>query len=237
MDKLSPVPQSGSDALDIIGNIIGCMEIIIFTILLICSGHFTFNVPSCPFDSSLHVCLGVFCLMLVMFILSFVLAVAIAMRNAACMLPWLIMSIFVTIGGIIYLSIFPHLLLGVFGCLVLCPLILTWYPLYKLYKKYRTPHRVSEDHRLSYGLDERYTLNRPDKMLYASQLVAHPNGSLYPIEMAPSRRASQYTYNEEGSHYNPINVNVDPNYHYVLNSPAPGWRVGLYPQMSNKVYI
>uniref|UniRef100_A0A1I8P878 Uncharacterized protein n=1 Tax=Stomoxys calcitrans TaxID=35570 RepID=A0A1I8P878_STOCA len=118
MDPTLPTAHQ-SDALDIIGSIIGCMQIIIFTILLMCSGHFAFNSPSCPFDSSMHDCLGVFCLMLVMFVLSFILAVAIAMRHACCMLPWLIISVIVTIGGIIYLSIFPHLLLAVFRCLIL----------------------------------------------------------------------------------------------------------------------
>ncbi|XP_059226099.1 uncharacterized protein LOC106094599 [Stomoxys calcitrans] len=232
MDPTLPTAHQ-SDALDIIGSIIGCMQIIIFTILLMCSGHFAFNSPSCPFDSSMHDCLGVFCLMLVMFVLSFILAVAIAMRHACCMLPWLIISVIVTIGGIIYLSIFPHLLLAVFGCLILCPLILTWYPLYKLYNRYRQPLRHQPEQRLSYGLDELYTLNRANKVLYACQYPAP--SSLYSAEIMPSRRTSQYT--DVGSQYDARSMSADSNNHYVLNSPAPGWRIGLYPKMSNKVYI
>ncbi|XP_058980668.1 uncharacterized protein LOC131803401 [Musca domestica] len=215
-----------SSILHIIGNIIGYMQIITFTILLICSGHFAFNVDTCPFDSSAYVCLGVFCVMLAMFLLSFILAVAITMRQAAFMLPWLIMSIVVIIGDITYLAVFPNIILGIFSSLVICPLLLSWYPLYKLYGKYNK-EKTREEQRLSDALDETHTLNR------AAQLTTPPS-TLYPNEVVQyyrslDRRPDSAAYD--------ASLPVDPNFAYISGTPAPGWRIGLYPKMSNKEYV
>lgn len=115
------------------------------------------------------------------------------------------------------------------------PLILTWYPLFKLYQRYRSERITQDVQRHSCGLDELCTLNRPSKVA-ATADIAGPYLT-YPGEFVHGYSTADRRRYEDGPPYN-MTMSIDQQYpSYVTGSPAPGWRIGLYPKMANKEYV
>ncbi|XP_013117281.1 uncharacterized protein LOC106094600 [Stomoxys calcitrans] len=131
------------DALDRMGKVIGYTQVYLFTILLmyVC---YTFRTSACTLqadDPPSNVCLGTVALTLTMLAISVSLAVGISLRHAYYLLPWLIMSVFTVILISAYLVMYGNLFLAVLGSLILFMVMLSWYPSFRLYQRYRCESR------------------------------------------------------------------------------------------------
>ncbi|XP_075166169.1 uncharacterized protein LOC142238415 [Haematobia irritans] len=148
------------DTLDKMGKIIGYTQVYLFTILLmyVC---YTFRTSACTLqaaDSQSNVCLGTVALTLIMLAISVSLAVGISLRQSNFLLPWLIMSSVTVIFIIAYILAYGNLFLTILGSLILFLVMLSWYPSFKLYQRYRLERRSEAE---IHGQQRRLHESRP----------------------------------------------------------------------------
>ncbi|XP_075167120.1 uncharacterized protein LOC142239234 isoform X2 [Haematobia irritans] len=131
-----------NDTLDKIGKFIGFKQMILFTVLLLYTCHVTYNSFSCPICgmNAPLICklfMGIlFLVITIMFILSFLLSLGISMRQADFLRPWLFTNMLMILLCFVMLVLTTEVLQIILGALVLIFQGISWYPIYKLYRRY-----------------------------------------------------------------------------------------------------